>query len=86
MPNAQRYEDFAHDSAETFGFLASPSARSYNKRVYGSRGCTPSAQIFNNSKKGVFRFKKKKENTYIHLWTLGYECDYHGFKECDPQC
>lgn len=43
-------------------------------------------QIFNNSKKGVFRFKKKKENTYIHLWTLGYECDYHGFKECDPQC
>jgi hypothetical protein len=27
---------FRHDSAETFGFLASPSARSHNKRVSGS--------------------------------------------------
>lgn len=36
LPNAQRNGDFAHDSSETFGFLASPSARSYNKRVSGS--------------------------------------------------
>jgi hypothetical protein len=37
MPNAQRNGDFAHDSAETFGFLASAfRARSYNKRVSGS--------------------------------------------------
>ena len=37
---------FRHDSAETFGFLASPSARSYNRRVSGSLRCTRSAQIF----------------------------------------
>ena len=30
MPNAQRNGDFVYDSAETFGFLALPSAWSYN--------------------------------------------------------
>lgn len=43
--NAQRGQYFTHDSAETFGFLASPSARSYNKRVSGSLRCTRSAHI-----------------------------------------
>jgi len=39
MPNAQRNGDFVYDSAETFGFLALPSAWSYNT-VYAMRFAT----------------------------------------------
>jgi len=44
-PMPKRIKDFIYDSAETSGFGASPYARSYNKRLSGSRGCTPSAQM-----------------------------------------
>ena len=40
LPNAQQNEDFVYDSAETFGFLALPSAQSYNT-VYAVRYAHP---------------------------------------------